>query len=124
MASSTSAVSVLPGRLGGAIRHDLHAEHQPHAADVADEAVRGLELLEAALELRAHRLAVRLQIVLVDHVEHGLARRRVLIGLPPNVLKWMRCVSDWAISMRVVTAAIGAPLPRPLAIVTKSGMTS
>ena len=45
-------------------------------------------------------------------------------GLSPYVLKWIRCASVFAISMRVVTAAIGAPLPIPLAIVTKSGTTS
>ncbi len=43
-------------------------------------------------------------------------------GLPPKVLKWIRCVSASAISRRVVTAASGAPLPMPLAMVTMSGV--
>ena len=45
------------------------------------------------------------------------------IGLPPNVLKWTRFVITRAISGRVTHAPSGAPLPIPLAIVTRSGVT-
>ena len=44
-------------------------------------------------------------------------------GLPPNVLKWMRFVMVRAISGRVTQAPSGAPLPIPLAMVTRSGVT-
>ena len=44
-------------------------------------------------------------------------------GLPPKVLKWMRCASVAAIAGVVTTAASGAPLPMLLAIVTMSGTT-
>ena len=48
----------------------------------------------------------------------------MLIGLPPNVLKWTRFFITSAISGRVVVIApSGAPLPMPLAIVTMSGTT-
>ena len=44
-------------------------------------------------------------------------------GLPPKVLKWMRFVIVLAISGRVTHAPSGTPLPIPLAIVTRSGVT-
>jgi len=64
-----------------------------------------------------------LEAFLVDHIEHGETRRE-RHRIPPKVLKWSFWLSERAMSIRVVTAARGTPLPMPLAIVTISGVMS
>ena len=65
---------------------------------------------------------VALNVLGVDDFQRRQSLRHA-IGLPPKVLKWRRFFIMAAISGRVTHAPSGAPLPMPLAIVTRSGVT-
>ena len=58
-----------------AVFHQFDAEHQTFAADVADDVVFFLQLLEAGEDVVADLERVRLEVFAVDHFEDGLALR-------------------------------------------------
>ena len=67
--SSRSAVSARGGFLGLPVAHQLDAEHQPHAPDLADQRLALLELQEPVLEVAADRQGVLLDALAVDDLE-------------------------------------------------------
>ena len=54
-----------------AVAHELDADHQPRAADVADPVVLGGDALQAGPQLRAARDGVLEQALLADRLEDG-----------------------------------------------------
>mmetsp|Transcript_20748 Transcript_20748/g.64352 ORF Transcript_20748/g.64352 Transcript_20748/m.64352 type:complete len:309 (+) Transcript_20748:281-1207(+) len=76
--------------LGGAIRHQLHAQHQPPAANVADNVVLVLELQQPLLEVPAHHGAILLQVLVVNGAQHRAPHR----------------TDDWIAAIRVEVQAL------------------
>ena len=124
-AASSTCERLLLGRLLGlAVASPAHAEHEAHAAHVADQAMAWSAAPRApALKRPPTTFAFSCRPVLLDHVQHREPRRHrdriAAEGVEVDPLG--RATS--AISRRVVTAASGAPLPMPLAMVTMSGTT-
>src|SRR6185312_10811941 len=56
---------------GFSLAHQLHAEHQSHAANVADQLVTLRELLQSILQALAQNARVFLQSLFIDDVENG-----------------------------------------------------
>ena len=122
--SSTSAVSRVRRLLRLTVAHQLDAEHQAHAAHLADERLTFLQFEEAFLQVRRRRTAgVLLDVLAVDDFERRQPLRHRDRVAAEGVEVDAVASSMSAISGRVTQAPSGAPLPIPLAIVTRSGVT-
>ena len=102
----TCAHSVFGRFFRGAIFHQLDPEHEAFAADVADDVVLFLQALQAGEQVVADVERSSPAAFRVDDFEHRLALRQTT-GLPPKVLKWIRCASAAAIFGVVTTAPSG-----------------
>src|ERR1700722_17377800 len=110
------------GFLGRAVLHQLNAEHQPFAANLADQIVLLRQFIEPTDQMISYLQSILLQVFAFDYLEHRRPCAQTT-GFPPKVLKWIRSARLFAIDAVVTTAANGTPFPIPFAIVTMSGIT-